>query len=281
MVRYGVEATELIRIRRSWRTFQEQPLTQDHTKNLTSFIEDLDPPPFGTGIRFELIDTGSTLKRFSGTYGVAKGARTFLAGAAHPGTRTEEDFGYLFEAILLRATELGLGTCWMGGTFNSGFFADRILRTADEIIPAVSPVGYPASARSVVDSLFAASAGSRRRKPGESLFFTERFGVPLDVENHPYRIPLEMVRLAPSASNRQPWRILATGDVFHFFVQRSLGYKALFREVDMQRIDLGIAMLHFELGSSELGLGGRWEEHDPALNDLPARTQYIVSWVPD
>ncbi len=41
-----------------------------------------------------------------GTYGVIKGAGVFLVGAMERGHRDMEDFGYLFEQIILFATEL-------------------------------------------------------------------------------------------------------------------------------------------------------------------------------
>ncbi|MGC9324362.1 MAG: nitroreductase family protein [Desulfomonilia bacterium] len=278
---YTVPVTELISRRSSWRTFQEIPLTEDHAAALREFMQSLPPPPFGSTIRIGLVDAGASQSRFKGTYGIARGARSFLVGAAQSGQRVNEDYGYLFEAVILRATELGLGTCWMGGTFSTGFFAEKILLGGSEIIPAVSPVGYPAGSRSLIDALFVAGAGSRRRKNGRELFFQEKFGVPCAVDDSPYRIPFEMVRIGPSASNRQPWRILCADGNMHFFLQRSIGYKAMFKDIDIQKIDMGIAMLHFELTCRERSLPGNWEVKHPEVRSLPGNTEYIVSWVPD
>jgi nitroreductase len=90
-----------------------------------------------------------------------------------------------------------------------------------------------------------------------------------------------MLRLGPSASNRQPWRVVKEPGraVFHFYLRRSAGYEKLIRAVDLQRIDLGIAMSHFELTARELGLEGHWEPRPPPLDPLPERTGYIQSWV--
>jgi hypothetical protein len=49
--------------------------------------------------------------------------------------------------------------------------------------------------------------------------------------------------------------------------------------VDLQRLDLGIAMSHFELTARELGLGGRWEKRPTSLSPLPERTEYVQSWI--
>jgi nitroreductase len=95
-----------------------------------------------------------------------------------------------------------------------------------------------------------------------------------------------MVRLGPSASNKQPWRVMKNGDSWHFFLARTRGYgqgrfRRTGRAADMQRLDMGIAMCHFELAARELGLDGRWVTtvpviDPPAIDDL---TEYTASWV--
>ena len=75
---------------------------------------------------------------------------------------------------------------------------------------------------------------------------------------------LESVRLGPSASNRQPWRIVREGAAFHFFLPRTPGYDKMTGEIHLQEVDMGIAMCHFELAAEELGIGGNWKEAKPA-----------------
>ncbi len=96
-----------------------------------------------------------------------------------------------------------------------------------------------------------------------------------------YADPLEILRLGPSASNRQPWRVVKESgmDIFHFYLGRSRGYDRLIKAVDLQRIDMGIAMSHFELTARELGLCGRWEKMPSSLSPLPERTEYVRSWI--
>ena len=57
------------------------------------------------------------------------------------------------------------------------------------------------------------------------------------------------------------------------------GYDKLIKAVDLQRLDMGIAMSHFELTARELGLSGRWENIPPGLSPLPERTEYVWSWI--
>jgi len=58
-----------------------------------------------------------------------------------------------------------------------------------------------------------------------------------------YLDPLEMLRLGPSASNRQPWRVVKEPgrEIFHLYLRRSKGYDKLIKAVDLQRLDMGIS----------------------------------------
>jgi hypothetical protein len=71
---------------------------------------------------------------------------------------------------------------------------------------------------------------------------------------------LEMVRLSPSATNKQPWRVVVDLDaeVFIFYLAHDPIY-SLMKEYDIQKLDLGIAMTHFELSLQECGLSGVWD----------------------
>ena len=53
----------------------------------------------------------------------------------------------------------------------------------------------------------------------------------------------------------------------------------MIKAVDLQRLDLGIAVSHFELTARELSLSGRWEKRPPSLSPLPERTEYVQSWI--
>jgi hypothetical protein len=91
-----------------------------------------------------------------------------------------------------------------------------------------------------------------------------------------------MVRLGPSASNKQPWRIVRQGERWHFFIERSFLYGprtlGLVGIADMQRLDIGIAMCHFELSSRELGIRGEWRIEVPTFKPPSSRIEYSATW---
>jgi nitroreductase len=190
------------------------------------------------------------------------------------------------EGVILFATELGLGTCWLGGTFNRSGFATTLGIQSDEKVPAITPVGYVASVRGVRDRFLRWTANSKNRRLWTDLFSEGECASPLQAAGAgPYAPVLEAVRLAPSASNRQPWRVLKEQgrQVYHFYLHRSQSYtgaaKLIFGAEDIQRLDMGIAVCHFGLATRELGLPGRWEIKAPAQIALPERTEYVISWI--
>ncbi|MHC1764030.1 MAG: nitroreductase family protein [Verrucomicrobiia bacterium] len=275
---------EIIKERSSRRSYTPQPVEAEKVQALRDFFVAL-KGRFGGGARFVILDTtgwGEGKINALGTYGTIQGARLFIVGIIRRGEHDMEDFGYQFKKIILRATDLGLGTCWIGGIFNRSRFADKAGVREDEVLPAISPLGYATQKRSVADSIVRWSAGSRNRRPWHQLFFHGSFEMALPTgAARRYADPLEMLRLGPSASNRQPWRVVKESgmDIFHFYLRRSRGYDKLIKAVDLQRIDMGIAMSHFELTARELGLCGRWEKMPPSLSPLPERTEYVRSWI--
>jgi nitroreductase len=280
--------TEIIRRRYSCRRYLDTPIEEETRLRLAEFAASDTAGPFGhTPARFILAAATEQDRqelRGLGTYGFIKNPTGFIIGAVGPGDRNLEGFGYLMERIVLFATDLGLGTCWLGGSFTRSSFSRRIGTKGRETIPAVVSTGYMGDEGGAGDRI-RRLAGSNQRLPWEALFFDVRWGVPLSPEAAgAYAEALEMVRLGPSASNKQPWRIVREGDRWHFYLHRTPRYAAvgigkLIRIADVQRVDLGIAMCHFELTAGELGLAGQWQIGDPGL-ELPGDlTKYTASWV--
>jgi hypothetical protein len=120
-------------------------------------------------------------------------------------------------------------------------------------------------------------AKSDRRKPREEIFFDGRPGNPLTKERAgSLGEALESVRIGPSASNRQPWRIVREGAAFHFFLQRTPGYDRMTGGIRLQEVDMGIALCQFELVAKASGIHGGWRESKPEFD--PGPMEYVVTW---
>jgi nitroreductase len=278
---------EIINRRYSCRSYLSEPIQEAHQQALKHFIQSQQLGPLGTHARFELIaateEDRNSLKGL-GTYGYIKNPMGFIVGALEQGQKNLEDFGYLFEQVVIAATDIGLGTCWLGGTFSKSNFAKRISLHETETMPAVLAAGYSADYRHN-EELIQKHLSDHRRLPMEQLFFEGSFSTPLTNEAaSAYLQPLAMVRRAPSASNKQPWRIVRRNNTWHFYLQRTKGYGKgtllyqLMRLADLQRVDMGIAMCHFELTAVSLGLSGRWVVEEPKMQK-PDNAEYTASWI--
>jgi nitroreductase len=270
---------QVIRTRKSIRTYTDIPIEAEKKKLIVEFINSNSVGIFGNKVEFFLIDANSDEFKDVrlGTYGVISGTKYFITGKIKDSNQNFEDFGYCMEKLILFCTQLNLGTCWLGGTYKKTAFSEAIDLKEDEIIPAVSPVGYFGSNRSLVDRAFRYAVGADNRKPFDDLFFSKTFNQKLsEQEKKKYGFYLEMVRLAPSASNKEPWRIVLTDNIFHFYLKRTPNYNKTILHSDLQRIDMGIAISHFDLALTEKNISHKWIIENPSL-ELEDLVEYIAS----
>ena len=115
----------------------------------------------------------------------------------------------------------------------------------DEFVPIISPIGYSAPRKTITDKVFRKFAGSDNRLPFDSLFSLNTFGQP--IADPKIKERLEYVRLGPSASNKQPWRVVMDDKgIAHFYLERTPKYGAQL-SYDIQMVDMGIALAHYEM----------------------------------
>jgi hypothetical protein len=280
--------SDVIKQRFSCRNYLETAIEEKKRAALADFLASNGAGPFGTRTRFALVaatENDRKALRGLGTYGFIKGATGFIVGTVEDGPQAPEDFGYAMERAILFATDLGLGTCWLGGSFTKSSFARKIAASASESVPAVTSIGYIGDGRR--NTAMRQRIGADSRLPWERLFFDKTFGVPLSPQAAgALATPLEMVRLGPSASNKQPWRVVKDGNAWHLYMQRTPGYRDQFLArllsiADLQRVDMGIAMSHFELTANELGLQGAWAVRDPGIAVPDRLTEYTATWMDD
>ncbi|HWR23189.1 MAG TPA: nitroreductase family protein [Feifaniaceae bacterium] len=269
---------EVVKARYSVRTYSSKPLSGETIGQIEAYIKTLFNP-FGQSVAFRLIESAQAVNaKQLGTYGMIKGASHYIGVTVKNTEGALEAVGYEFEKLILFAASLGLGTCWLGGTFNKSEFSKAMGVQPDTLFPAISPIGWPEGKR-LQERVVRRSIQADRRKPWKDLFFNNGFSEPLaEADAGAYAFPLEMARLAPSASNKQPWRIVRTQNAFHFYEAKAEGYsdRAGF---DIQRIDMGIAACHFHLAAMEKELNGEFQRMEPQLAGVTENTHYVFSWI--
>jgi len=270
---------EAIQQRVSTRTFVDELLDTGIKTEILSILNDKVVPPFGQAARFHLIEHESRNEKL-GTYGFIKNASSFIVGAIPNRQFAPVDYGFQLEKIILELTRIRLGTCWLGGTFTRTTFSRAIQLQHNELLPCITPVGLPAEEKRFADKIIRRAAGSDNRKPWKELFFQDNTKTPLVRENvGDYEAVLDMVRLAPSASNKQPWRVIKNEHGFHFFLNRTRGYRSQFKSVDLQMVDMGIALCHWTWMAAELELAGQWNRYDgDAVSQNTHSFEYITTW---
>ncbi|MDE5727947.1 MAG: nitroreductase family protein [Duncaniella sp.] len=257
---------EAMRLRSSVRTYKSEPLGETELQKLREAIAST-YSPFGGDVSIRLGRFDLEGRQRPGTYGSISGASDYLLMAFGEGRVSALSAGFRMEQAVLAATMLGLGTCWLAGTFNGRDFDRGQVWPEGERLRIVSPVGYAADRRRIIERVFRKAAGSDGRKAFSQLFFTDRFRESLPIDSI-FAEPLGMLRIAPSSANSQPWRVLVHGDEVSFYtrIDRTLSV-----------LDCGIGICHFDACERFSGHGG---EYFRSASPIPAPHgwTYLVSY---
>jgi len=239
-LRGGRRVNELQRAiyrRCSRRKYLDVPLDPTDVESLKGLIQELG----GKGDRSIrlVLDNHEAFKGFRKSYGMLTGVRNYIALVGNKSDVIEvEELGYYGEWLVLQATALGLGTCWVGGTFDRRSCALDLIR--GESILCVITVGYVAPKLSKREALI------HRVVHRKTKLLDDMYESNVAAPNW-FLAGMKAVQRAPSAVNRQPVFFTYNGGVVAASVDRISG--------DYNALDLGIAKLHFELGAG----GGEWD----------------------
>ena len=264
---------DLAKKRRSVRTFDGQMPDQKLIDELKDYASEI-TNPYGIKVRFEFLDAEAN--KLSSP--VLAGEKMYITASVKKQENAEEAYGYSFEMLQMKALELGLGTAWIGGTLPREKFEAAIKLSEDEIMPCVSPLGRPAQKMSIKETLMRKGVKAESRMKMEELFFVRDFAMPLDrtyAVGHGLMDDLEAVRIAPSAVNKQPWRILIEDNKAHFYEKKDKGFAT--QDYDVQKVDLGIAMYHFEAQLISEGRKPILSTREPNLI-VPDQMEYIATY---
>lgn len=244
---------EAIFRRKSCRSFNGDPLASEHLAMLKGIGRSA-PRLSDRPVRFAFIEgvaqTDALLKGLVGSYGKTKGAPVLMVGIVKSGPYAEESVAFTMEYLILDATRHNIGSCWMSGTFDRRRVANELTLAQGEIIPVVAPLGYPAEKPGLGQSFLRKAAGSDGRKPLSEIIFADQWGGSPDtlLAARPELKKLaEAVQIAPSALNRQPWRLILTPS-----------RTALFTVAKASGLDAGIAMAHWAIAAQEMNVAGAW-----------------------
>lgn len=165
---------EVIKTRKSVRTFDGTKISENDLEKLCSYIKTISNP-YGIPVKFMILNT----KKYGLSSSVIEGEDMYIAAKVPKVEHCEEAFGYSFEKMILYAWSLGIGTTWVGGTLNRELFEKVAATKDDEYMMIVTPLGYPSKTQSKIDSKLRESIHGDERLPVFELFFEGDFSNPI------------------------------------------------------------------------------------------------------
>jgi nitroreductase len=249
------EWASAISARRSVRTYKERRVDPQVLDALRDFCAGLPGRRVGRIVVLDQAPPDLFTGLVIGSYGRVAGAQSALLVIGRPGERAvHETMGYLGEAVLLQATAMSLGTCWIAGSFDQAVASRLVDLEDDEQVFAISPLGYAQERPRAGEVLMKAMVRAKHRRPVKEIApgFDEGHWPAWAAEG------VRLARIAPSAVNRQPWRFQLHEGAVTVSVVRRGGEGSISR-----LLDVGIAMLHFEVGARLMGASGTWQLLEP------------------
>jgi len=271
-----MDIKEIITSRYSCRTYIQTALKPGDKENLERFILENSKGLENETVNFRIVEKKDSEKQLKLNYGMIQGHNTYVLGVSKSIIDSRVNYGYLLEKIVLKATEMGISTCWIG-YFDYGFFNGISVEEGFEI-PALIIAGYSEDKQPYLDKFVRYAINASKRTGWDKLFFDYKLRTPLNPEQViKYSDSLEMLRLAPSSGNTQPWRVFfdEIENEFHFF-KKPISKR--YESRGLHDVDMGIALSHFELMSLQNELSGRWLKYADGIVKSMDDLQYIKTW---
>ncbi len=269
-----------IEIRKSIRNFEKAQIKDSDLIKIYDYLKISSnlQGTYGTEFNLKILLTKDFISEQKiGTYGIIRNNAGFIAGVCENNSDKIFEYGYVLEKFVLFLTSMNIGTCWLGGTFDKQSLLKSIEIKDNQIIPAIIAFGYPKNREHLISFMQKKMIKANTRKSSKDLFFYENFEIPLYEKCKYLHKSLYYVRLAPSAINRQPWRLVVENNCskVHFFIAGPLNKNKSF-SCELEYLDLGIAFRHFIEGLPEK-TEGKIKKEKPVFV-IPKDYIYFFTW---
>ena len=141
-----MEFDDVIKTRRSILKYKGTPVPRESLMKILEAARIAPSAGHRQPWHFVVVEDKETIEKLAGRSKWAAEAPVMIVGLADPVTSPSwslNDMGIAFEHIVLTATSLGLGTCWMGQTKRDSEVKE-LLGIPDELkVIALTPLGEP------------------------------------------------------------------------------------------------------------------------------------------
>ena len=230
----NAEYIKAIELRRSRRAYRSRPLGDDIKnviKEMADAVNEL------SEAKFICVDDASKESK------LVRGRFSMLVVTGPDSQKAREDAGYYGESIILQCAYHGLGTCWVGGTYNENVVYDMVDIPKDKRLFCIITIGYVKDRLSTIETTMY-NTTHKKNKVYQDMF--EACDEKLPEE---YAYGMKLVEMAPSSVNRRPVKFRYENGELSCRVDEPYSDKS---------IDCGIAKLHFIIGVRAKGINGKW-----------------------
>lgn len=218
-----MDLLEAMRQRHAVRAYTEKKIDSDLAARLESEIESLNTL---TGLSFQVrFDDSQAFENIMARYGAFSKVNNYIALVGKKTDKAARLCGYYGEKLVLLLQQLGLNTCWVGGSYRKRKVKVKV--GLSEKLYLVIAFGYGDE-----------EGRSHRIKGLEEVCEVENEEMPAW-----FLEAMNAVQLAPSAMNQQRYLFTLRGNTV-----LAHAHKGLYTQ-----IDLGIAQYHFEVGAAAAG----------------------------
>ncbi|MGG7144754.1 nitroreductase family protein [Clostridium nigeriense] len=215
-----MDIIEAIKNRHSVRKFTDKKIDENIKKELLEVIDECNREG---DLNIQLCtEEPKAFDSLMAHYGKFSNVKNYIAIVGKKGNEFNERCGYYGEKIVLKATQLGLNTCWVALTFSKVNTMCSIEK--GEKLCCVIALGY----------------GENQGVAHKSKSMDQLSKINGDMPEW-FKNGMEAAMLAPTAMNQQKFQISLEGN--------KVSIKSL--PAFYSKLDLGIVKLHFEIGAGK------------------------------
>ncbi|BEP30049.1 nitroreductase family protein [Helicovermis profundi] len=271
---------KILEKRKSIREYKSKKLSDSHFDLIDSLSNNLPNAVKNQGLEVNIFKDGSIISEkldgIIGYHGIMIKAPHYLLIFGDENEVAYKMTGYLGEWLVLKLTKEDIGTCWIDVGANDRLIKEKLNLVSHKSVLGIIALGYPKSdAR--VSSIYAENDDKlisenrkgypntdieykdnivSRRKPIEDIVFLSKWGNKItaeELDTRNYDEVFYYMRLAPSWTNRQPWKFILDGTKIILYIESSEQ-----ENNNYELIESGIAMLYFEVAMHGQGIPGYW-----------------------
>lgn len=247
---------DAINIRTSIRSYDPDPIDDDTARQLDMTIDAVN---MLADAHIQLVRDQPAVFADANASGHLNNAANYLAVVGPKDDGARERAGFYTERVVLAATLRGLGTCWVGGSWDRSKAARHCRLSAGEELYLGVVIGYPERHLDRMAKSYTELASIRDAHRESKTY--EQFTAPMSDEARAaapdwFKAGVQAAMKAPSAMNRQPI-------VFSYNPDDDTAAARIDPNVESGQAlnDLGIAKLHFQIGAGS----GTWAWGDGGL----------------